>query len=630
MSHADTNTHLTNAMECGRKGDLAGAERHLRALLAIQPDYFPACWQLGLVLAQQGALTDAETALRSAVKLDAGHAQAHCDLGVVLRSLGQLQEAEHCFRQSVRLAPNTLAPHIHLGSLLLDTGNPVAAQQVLEQAVGIDDRNPWAHYYLGLALEQTGRIDEAISTLERAVACDATQFAPHVALGKLWVNKGESGPAVAHFKRWVELAPDSPEALCELGSVHLSRWEFTEADRCYNAAMKLAPGHPIPVSGKVGVLERQRKFEEAWALITPYIKQDAVSPELVGGYAALSHRFGKARHACELIEKVVEKPGTLSDSAQRFLHHQAGDLYDRLEEYDKAFDHYRRGNELNPDRSASPEGLEKLVDGLIATFDLRQLPQITQAGNNDNLPVFILGMPRSGTTLMEQIIASHPNAHGAGELWQMTQLVNRLPQTLGAPAYPECMVKADRKNMDRLANGYLDVLHEKGGDALRVTDKMPHNFMHLGVIDRLFPGARVIHCVRNPVDTCLSCYIQAFSGSGYTSDLKQLGHYYRQYQRLMAHWKSVLNIPILDVQYEELIADQEGWTRKVIDFIGLEWDDATLDFHRTKRKVATASYNQVTRPIYTRSVARWRHYQRHLGPLFEALGIDPDGQEDPR
>ena len=231
-------------------------------------------------------------------------------------------------------------------------------------------------------------------------------------------------------------------------------------------------------------------------------------------------------------------------------------------------------------------------------------------------PVFVVGMPRSGTSLTEQIISSHPSAMGAGELAFWADAVHE----------HEALVKEgslDDSNRKKLVEAYLRVLEARSGDAPRIVDKAPVNSDYLGVIHSAFPDARIIYMQRDPIDTCLSCYFQKFVVSlNFTMDLSDLADYYRQHRRLMTHWRAVLPPgTMLDVPYEELVADQEGWTRKILDFLGLEWDERVLNFHETKREVATASFWQVRQKIYKNSVQRWRNYEKFIGPLRDLKGL---------
>ncbi len=276
--------------------------------------------------------------------------------------------------------------------------------------------------------------------------------------------------------------------------------------------------------------------------------------------------------------------------------------------------------DLNPN-TAKVTADDKRIDRLIAAFTPERLQSLPRAQHDSKTPVFILGMPRSGTSLVEQILASHPQVHGAGELNNIMRLESGMPDLVGGgKRFPDGLNKLTQEHVDELASHYLEHLAELSPDALRVTDKMPNNFLHLGTIQLLFPDARIIHCMRDPLDTCLSCYFQNFFAQHpYTNDLGHLGAYYNGYERLMAHWKQTLDLPIFDIRYEDLVENQETKSREMIEFIGLEWDEACLKFHENKRIGRTASYDQVRQPIYKGSVARWRNYESHLEPLRKAL-----------
>jgi hypothetical protein len=255
---------------------------------------------------------------------------------------------------------------------------------------------------------------------------------------------------------------------------------------------------------------------------------------------------------------------------------------------------------------------------MMAFFAAERLAELPRADNRSEQPVFIVGMPRSGTSLVEQILSCHRGVHAAGELRDVGKLVASLG--LRFQGEDDVLPGLDSGSLNAAAGRHLERLRGLGGNAKRLTDKMPYNFLHLGLISLLFPRARVIHCLRDPIDTCLSCYFQNFAtGNFFSFDLGNAGLYYRQYERLMAHWRTVLDKPILEVRYEEHVAEPEKVCREMLDFLDLDWDPACLRFHESRRFTNTASRDQVRKPIYTSSSGRWQRYERHLGPLLEAL-----------
>ncbi|HEY1921742.1 MAG TPA: sulfotransferase, partial [Tepidisphaeraceae bacterium] len=298
------------------------------------------------------------------------------------------------------------------------------------------------------------------------------------------------------------------------------------------------------------------------------------------------------------------------------------DLLDRAGRYDEAFALAERANAIYRGRPYDPAISENWATRVAGYFTRERIGSLPKATVLNEKPVFIVGMPRSGTSLVEQIAASHPAVHGAGELNFMFRVLDGTVGMLGSNTenYPACLDRLTTEIADKAAGIYLGPLTALNPDAARITDKMPLNWFHLGLIALLFPGARIIHCRRDSMDTCLSCFLTHFnSGHEYKHNLPHLGHFYRIYERMMAHWRSAIDMPMLEVAYEDVVAGAETQSRRIVEFLGLAWDDRCLTPHKTKRAVATASVQQVRRPIYNTSVRRWRRYEKHLGPLKAAL-----------
>jgi hypothetical protein len=321
--------------------------------------------------------------------------------------------------------------------------------------------------------------------------------------------------------------------------------------------------------------------------------------------------------AIGLLERLANQP-VISSADQRMLRFALANLCDKAKQYDRAFGHAIIANRLKNIRyDHNAEQME--VNRLKAVYAATAIASLPRSSIRSELPVFIVGMPRSGTSLLEQILSCHSKVYARGESTDITNLA------AGIPYYPDGVRNLTQEKLDTLAGTYLQRLREMTSSATRVTEKLPGNYMHLGLISQLFPGARVLHCQRDPRDTCLSNYFIDFgTGLNFAYDLESLGLAYKAYQELMEHWKTVLPIPILDVRYEELVADPRTWVKTILDFCGLEWEDACLDFHKSKRQAVTASYDQVRKPLYKSSVARWKPYARHLEPVSRILGLKDD------
>ena len=477
-----------------------------------------------------------------------------------------------------------------------------------------------------MALKKLGRLDEAADHLRQALELDARHVAAHNNLGDVLTLLHRPREALTHLQRALELDPNCVAAHNNLGVACKELDRPDDAHRAFRRALELDP-HYFPALNNLGnELFAGGQISEG----TDYhVRALALEPDNVASYYALS---GNSKHAFSdealaRMNSLLARP-QLAAGDRELLHFALTQIDDRLGCYDEAFAHAQQANQTKK-QGLARQGLafdplehERLVDDLIATFTPELFARFQSHGVASELPVFIVGMPRSGTTLVEQILSSHPQAHGAGELGDLEQLVADLPAKLGTTLrYPKCVPQLDRITGERVAQAHLDSLRQRGGAASRVIDKMTVNFLHLGLIALLFPRARIIHCRREPRDTCLSCYFHNFAspGLGFAFDLGDLGFYYRQYQRLMEHWEKVLPIRVHHLDYEELVADQEKHTRELLGYCGLEWDERCLAFHQTRRVVKTASALQVREPIYRKSVGRWQPYEKHLGPLLEAL-----------
>ena len=505
------------------------------------------------------------------------------------RVAGRLAEAEALCRQAVARQPDNASAAAMLGLVLADRGRPNDAARYYRRALTLDPKRAAVHCDLGNTLRVLGHHEAAAESYRRALKLRPDFAEAHNNLGVALQDQGRVEAAIESYRRALALKPVYKEAHNNLGNAFLDLGDGEAAVANYRRALEIDPGDASALYN----LSNAMRFSPD-------------SPEIATAEAAL---------------RAADRP----DKERWLLHFALGKMYDDGGLCEQAVAHFREGNRLkrpNFDRSEQAD----LTDRLIACFSKGLLRRLRSIGHSSERPVFIVGMPRSGTTLVEQIVASHPRAFGAGELEDISDIAKDLGKALTTEIpYPESARRMTADVARTMAMRYLKRLRALSPDAERVTNKGIALFLNVGLIAVLFPKARIIHISRDPLDTCLSCYFHNFTGrQDYTYDLVDIGVYYREYERLMAHWRRVLPRPMLEVRYEALVADQEAVSRKIIAHCGLDWDDRCLDFHRTERAVQTASANQVRRPIYASSVGRWRAYEAHLGPLKRALGLEDD------
>jgi tetratricopeptide (TPR) repeat protein len=489
---------------------------------------------------------------------------------------GAYSEAIGFYQDLMRIAPRHVAAVNNLGAALSKLGRYKEAETYFYQAIKIEPDFPDAHSNMGRALLVKGQYAGAEQFLRRALKLNPRFVDARINLGFVLSFLSRLRDARSQFEKALKYQPRNPDALSGLALVAMTEGNFDQTDALLGRALQVSPRMPRALALQAG-LRKMTPADSAWLKNAEEVAAGGIAP--------------------------------LDESELRFA---IAKYYDDLKDFKRAFENYKRANDLLKS-IAEPydrEAYKGFVDGVIRTYTKEVVAGVNGGASDSMKPVFVVGMPRSGTSLSEQIIASHPSAKGAGELEFWADAVREHEALINTGPLDEAMRK-------KLAEAYLRVLEAKFGDALRVVDKAPINSDYLGVIHSVFPNARFIYMQRDPIDTCLSCYFQKFVLSlNFTMDLSDLADYYRQHRRLMAHWRAVLPPgTLLDLPYEELVADQEGWSRKILDFLGLEWDERVLNFHETKRAVATASFWQVRQRMFKNSVQRWRNYEKFIGPL---------------
>lgn len=614
----------------GELGRCDEAAALLRELIDAAPQDAGLYKSLGAILLRHQRPQPAVEALTAARALKPDDVETLNNLGLALRDCRRLSEAERVLRAAVKAHPDHADSRNHLALVLADTGRFAEAAAEYQIALKIDPEHVWALSNLAVSLKALGRNSEAVALLQRCLKIQPDHVGALNNLGELLNKLGRHHDAVASLRRAVQLDPQSCEAHNNLGLAYKELDQQSLAQQHLERALACNPRYQPALVNLGNSLVAQGRVEEAVRHVRAALE---LEPESVPAWYALAS-YGKYRFSPEEtaeLRRLLARPH-LSDEDRGSLHYALCACLDKSGPPDEAFYHAGEANRLRRDDYRrqglvfDPAKHEALVDAIVETFTADYFSEVRPWGESDPLPTFVVGMPRSATTLTEQILCSHSQVHGAGELNDLGQLEYDLPALLGAdlPA-PRCLARDRVENhRDRLAElsaRHLARLRSFDSTALRVVDKMTLNFLRLGLTYQLFPGASFLHCRRDPRDTCLSCFFHNFAKPGllFTFSIEHLAEYYVQYERVMEHWKRVLPAPVLEVAYDDLLDDPEGRTRRMIDFLGLPWEDRCLAFHENDRLVKTASAAQVREPIHRRSQGRWQRYAEQLAPLVQTI-----------
>jgi len=577
-----------------------------RRALEIQPALPEAIGNLANALRDQGQIAEAADGYRRVLQLRPDMAEAHNNLGSALLELGQPEQAANSYRQALRIRPRYAEAHCNLADALCALGDLAGAVGSYRQALEIRPAFPEAIGKLANALRDQGRIAEAAEGYRRVLQLRPDMAEAHNNLGSTLLELGRPEQAAECFRSALALNPNLTEARIGLAIVQRQLGDSVEAEATIRTGLSHEPGAAPALALLAELRADQGQFSEAEAL---FVQALAIAPELPDALAghARCRRMSLADGAwLAATERVLAKVQPLRHQIN--LRFALGKYFDDVQDYSRAFSNYRAANELTrrTDVHYDRARQSRLVDQLIHDYSPAWFARRSGAGSRSERPLFIVGMPRSGTTLAEQILASHPEVFGGGELMFWTEASGALERGSTAPEL-----------LAGMADSYLQQLQRLSATALRVVDKMPNNFLNLGLIHSALPAARIIHMQRHPVDTCLSIYFQHFSViHAFATDLEDLTHYYQEYRRLMAHWRVALPPgAILDVPYEGLVEDLEFWSRRMVEFAGLPWDPRCLEFQRTARTVTTSSRWQVRQKLSSGARGRWRHYEPFLGPL---------------
>lgn len=641
-----------------QSGNIEQAQKLLTQAMLQQSENAVLHANLGEILRQSGQLEQAIVHCQRALELNPRSAAAHSNLGIIYYDQTHYAQARQCQHAALELQPGMLQALNNLGSIERDQANNCEAIDYFQQVLALDPNHLESLNNLGAVLTESRQPEQGLEYLQRALKLQPDYAEALRNIGSCWLVLENYGNALRDFNHCLQLRPDFSEALQGLASVHQHRQNYALAEQYIEQALALSPDDPDIYSQRGQLFSDMGFADKSWADYQQALRRD---PQHIAAHLGMSlwlTEQGQIEEAAQCLYQVLRidneslaarialahlikanseddtftalvaelnKP-QLSPVSALSLHFALGKCYDDIRDYDRAFPHFLEGCRLKRKtvKYDKRDTAQKVLE-IAAAFSPERIKQLQGSGDPSTLPIFVLGMPRSGTTLTEQIIASHSQCFGAGELPDLMMLADRpRADSVYNPSnqYPQLMGALSPELLSEMGSRYVNGLRKRQAGVQHITDKMPANFLALGLIHLMLPNAKIVHVKRNPVDTCLSGLSKLFRyGQHHSYDLAEQGYFYRHYATLMQHWRTVLPEGVFyEIHYEDLVTDTENQSRALIEYCGLPWDEKCLSFHNTSRTVRTASATQVRRPIYKTSVERWRRYDSFLSPLLDALG----------
>jgi len=621
MSQSKTPAELLqHALNCHGAGNLREAALTYQRVLDHDPDQIDALHYLGVIGLQTGRFDIAVEHIGKAVALRPGNVDALINLGNAHQGLDQLDQAIQIFKQALDLQSNSAVALANIGNALTHQGRRVDAIQYLERALTINPSLTEARRNLADALLEEGSVDEALLQIKEAAGADPDSISIKASLASILAARGEHETAIAIYESVLAVQADFPPVLCNLAIIYHEVGRTREAIEVLEKVTRLDPDY-AEGQYQLGVVLRnegdKRRAEVAF--------RSAISSD---PYCTKAWRDIASLDACSMDSEIlrnlddVRKLPDLTPEQQVHLDFAAGKCYEDIGEFDDAAQYISTANQLH--RKSFKYDVEDdlmVFANIKRSFSRESFPEWQDAGVSDDTAIFVIGMPRSGTSLVEQILASHSKVHGGGELRYLGEAIRSRIDLRAGIDCTQSLATVSSADIEQVAKHYLSNLRALDSDASHVTDKLPNNFLHIGLIKAAMPNARIVHCQRDSRDTCWSIYKNYFTGRGhyYAYEQAELAAYYSAYEDLMAHWQYVFPDEIVEVRYEELVQDQERVTRALLDACQLPFEASCLDFHKTARSVRTNSANQVRRPVYNRSVGSWKNVAASIEPLLSGL-----------
>ena len=614
----DANFLCLSARALTKLGRFDAAQARIDQAVSLFPEFERAQEALGELLAAQGELPAAAAAFERALKIDPSRRQARMKLGRLFMRMGHVEKAQALRGEFLKLSQDDR--DIAKAARLEKDEKFAEAEGLYRRILTRDPENVsamrlWAR--LGMRQRQYAGAEVLLRQAVK-VAPDFSQAWTDLVTVQYEQQKLEE--AIDSAAKLIKLAPRVPNGYLLAASAYAAAGRYEDALGAFDRALSIAPGHVGALCGKGNVCRTIGDQAGAVAAFRASIEADPLHAEAYWNLANLkTFQFEDAE-----LEQMLGLVGDerIPTEGQVQLNNALGLEFDRRRQYDRAFEFIDRGNRLRREREFYDRvENEELIDQLIEVFSQRFLDENSGCGDPEGAPIFIVGLPRSGSTLMEQILSSHSMVDGTHELRDLGLTIKDSKRLSGrGPRYPKTLTNLNKAEFVRLGREYIERTRRYRGGSPHFTDKNPNNYVHVGLLHLILPNAKIIDARRHPLDSCFGCYKQLFAqGQPFTYDLVELGEHYLQYRRLMDHWRQVLPGKVLEVQYEQVVADLEGQVRRMLEHCGLPWEDNCLRFHETERAVKSASSEQVRQPIYASAVHSWRRYEPHLGPLSEVL-----------
>lgn len=545
----------------------------------------------------------------------------HLESGQLFRLLqaGHLSDARKLATHLIKSSPTDITLLRSLGTILGRLGEFQQAESCYRTLAALQTKSHEHHFYLGISLIMQGKLQEAVDPFREMLHLKPEFAEGHMQMGCLLRDLGHYRPAIKHLKHALDLNPELADAAVFLANLLVFQGQIDTALAWLDHALSRRPDHQDAIAAKALALEKLGDSAGAMACLQPSLDTTSPSPGIAIAYATLAPSQQQIASAQNLLQRLLNRQDLIPSQRQELLFSLAR-LLDKVGSYDSAFQQYSAANRL----SRLPNNVNVLraeAEQLMRGFEELTLPDIHLAENGAPTPIFIVGMPRSGTSLLETILACHPDVEAGGELDLLPQIVRDIPKMLNSTeTYPACLYGVTNTELDLIASRYQERMTELAQGSLYVTDKLPTNYKHLGLILKLFPQARIIHMQRDPRDTCLSCFFQNFGDTHiYSSDLLSISEVYKLYKHYISFWQRRFPDSWLNLRYETLVTHTRESIRDVLRYCELPWNENCLNFHTLGRYINTASYNQIKQPMYRNSIGRWKNYKPHIKQLCDSL-----------